>query len=127
MNNIKSSNKSFGIVFSCFFAILVILNFIKFEQIQWNYALVSLLLLISAFFYSKIFTPFNYIWLKFGNLLSRFISPIIMLILYFTIIFFTSLYLRILRKDILDLKIDKNSKTFWKIKDTKNGNMNKQF
>jgi len=61
---------------------------------------------------------------------SWFISgykPIIMFMVYCTVIFITSIMLKIFNKDILDLNINKDSKSFWKLKDKKLGDMSKQF
>jgi len=59
--------------------------------------------------------------------LGKIIAPIIMFMVYFTVIFITSIVLKIFNKDILDLNINKASKSFWKLKDKKLGDMSKQF
>ena len=57
--------------------------------------------------------PLNLIWYKFGFLLSMLFSPIILTLIYLFIIMPINLLMRILRKDPLSLKINKDKKSFW--------------
>ena len=81
MNNkeIKiGSNKSFGIVFFVFFLILALYFFYKTNHINYGLLITSLIFLVLGFMNSKILSPLNYIWFKFGLILSLIISPIVM-------------------------------------------------
>ena len=127
MKNSKSSNKSFGLVFGLVFILLFSYNLIKSEELSIHFLILSVFFLFFAFIYPKIFGPFNKIWIKLGDLLGKIIAPIVMFLVYFTIIFMTSIVLKILNKDILNLKIDKASNSFWRLKDKKLGDMSKQF
>jgi membrane-associated HD superfamily phosphohydrolase len=127
MKNSESSNKSFGLVFGLVFIILFLYNLIKFEELNIHFFILSVFFILFAFIYPKIFGPLNKIWIKFGDFLGKIIAPIIMFLVYFTVIFITSIILKIFNKDILDLNINKASKSFWKLKDKKLGDMRKQF
>ena len=127
MKNLNSSNKNFGIVFGIFFIIIFFYNYLNNNHFSFNILLVSLTFFIFAYLYPKIFTPLNNVWINIGNLLGKFIAPVVMFFIYFTIVFVTSIFLKTINKDILNLKVNKNSKTFWKARDKKIGDMNKQF
>jgi len=127
MKNSKSSNKSFGLVFGFVFILFFLHNLIKYKELNIYFFILSVFFLLFAFIYPKIFGPFNKIWIKFGNLLGKITAPIVMFLIYFTVIFITSIILKIFNKDILDLNINKTSKSFWKLKDKKLGDMSKQF
>jgi hypothetical protein len=71
-------------------------------------------------------TP-NYLWFKLGILLGRVVSPIIMVLIFFLIIFPTGLLLRLFRKDVLGLRFDKNKKTYWVHRDEPMQSMKNQF
>ena len=71
-------------------------------------------------------TP-NYLWFKFGILLGRIVSPIIMALIFYLIIFPTGLLLRLFRKDVLGLRFDKNKKTYWISRDEPMQSMKNQF
>ena len=71
---------------------------------------------------SKILTPLNKLWMKFGLLLGNIVAPIVMGIVYFGVVTPTGILLRLFGKDILMLKKNKNS-SYWLNKDNKNNNM----
>ena len=120
-----ASNKSFGIIFSIFFLILGIYPLLKHQDINIIFVLLSLLFLFLGLINSKMLTPLNSNWIKFGIFLGKFISPLVMLIIYFTIVLLTKMFLLIFKKDVLKLKF-KNEDSFW-IKVKNKTNMSKQF
>lgn len=124
MNN---SNKSFGIVFGIFFSILLAYNFYKNQSLNIYYLIFALLFFILVFLNSIILTPFNKAWIKFGELLGKLIAPIVMAFVYFLVIFPTNILLKLFGKDLLGLKINKNSKSFWILRKNKFNTMNNQF
>ena len=126
MKNSKSSNKSFGLVFGLVFILLFLYNLIKHEELNIYFFILSVFFLLFAFIYPNIFDPFNKIWIKFGDLLGKIIAPIIMF--WFILLCIYHFYcVKNFNKDILDLNINKASKSFWKLKDKKLGDMSKQF
>ena len=121
-----TSNKSFGIVFAIFFLILTIYYFLN-ENLDLSllFIILSISFLVLGLNKSKILTPLNIVWTKFGFLLGKFISPIIIAIIYFFIIFPTKLLLIVLKKDNLMIS-NKFKKSYWKSYDS-NSNLNNQF
>ena len=122
------SNKSFGIVFFLFFLILAVFFYVKNSPI----ILISILILLSVFFLisgllqSKILTPLNKIWFKFGILLGKIISPIIMGIIFFFVVTPISFLMKLLKKDILNLKFNNNN-SYWIDKTGPKSKMKNQF
>ena len=75
------------------------------------------------------FTNYNsscFIWFKFGILLGRIVSPIIMGVIFFLVVTPTSILLKIFGKDVLKLKYN-NSKTYWLDKNEPKSKMKNQF
>ena len=62
-----------------------------------------------------------------GIVLGFFISHIVMFIIYYLAFVTTGLILKLFRKDILDIKIDKNLKSYWKKRQNSNQSMENQF
>lgn len=124
----QSSNKGFGLVFSVFFLLLSLFYF-SYENNMYLYLLAtSLFFLISSFFFSKILFPFNYIWTRFGILLGKIVSPIVMMFVYFFGVFATKIFLVCFKKDILELKIDNKTISYWKNNNKNNTqSMDRQF
>ncbi len=122
----KSSNRNFGIVFFIIFFIIAFFNFFESGEIK-NWALIiSIIFLFLGLIKSKILTPINNIWFKFGIFLGNFISPIVMAVIFFVVITPISLIIKITGKDILKLKKN-NEKTYWSKKDNTKNNMKNQF
>ena len=126
-DNIKiSSNKSFGIVFFIFFLVIAILPLLNDDNIRIWSLIVSIIFLILGFLNSQILTPLNKLWFKFGILLGNFISPIVMGIVFFVIVTPTSLIMRVLGKNLLNLKKG-NKKTYWIERSKIESKMKNQF
>ena len=126
-NKIKNSNKSFGLLIAFFILILFIYLFFNTGNLNFYLIIASAIFFILGFFNSSLLTLLNKGWIKFGDLLGKFVSPIILALIYFVIIFPTKLILKICKKDILDLNLNKEAKTYWKRKETSFSNMNNQF
>ena len=122
-----SSNKSFGIVFSIFFLIIFFYQFLFKQNFNIYYLTISLIFLLLAFFYSKILSIPNFIWTKIGLLLGVIVSPIVMYLIYFLVLFPISILLKLFNKDLLKLKISKNIDSYWIFRDKNNINLNDQF
>ena len=100
----KSTNKSFGIIFFIVFFLIGIYPVFFEENIRIWSILISLVFLILGIFNSKILTPLNKIWFKFGILLGKIISPLIMAIIFFLVVTPIGIIMRVLGKDLLNLK-----------------------
>jgi len=126
-NNIKiGTNKSFGIVFFLFFLIVSLFPLFKNENIRVWSLIIAIIFLILGLLNSKFLTPLNKIWFKFGILLGSFVSPIIMGIVFFVIVTPTSIIMRVLGKNLLNLKKD-NKKTYWVERSKIQSKMKNQF
>ena len=127
MKNIKtSSNKSFGIVFFIVFIIISLYPLLNQEDIRIWSLVIAFIFFILALLNSKILTPINKIWTRFGLFLGNFISPIVMGIIFFFVVTPIGLLMRLFGKDVLNLKKNKFS-TYWIKKTDQKSRMEKQF
>jgi len=129
-NKLKiGSNKSFGIVFSIFFALITLYIFYKFKNINFLLIFLSILFLILGLIKSKLLTPLNILWFKFGIILSKIISPIIMALIFFGVVTPLALLAKLVKKDFLELDKEKNKKrlSYWIKKKKYNNSMRDQF
>ncbi len=125
--NIKSSNKSFGIVFFIVFLIIGLYPLINQDGIRIWAIIVSLIFLVLGLINSNSLTPLNKLWIKFGILLGNIISPLVLGIIFFLVVLPTGLLMRILKKNFLGLKFDKNLKSYWINKEKNLSSMKNQF
>ncbi len=127
MSKLKiGSNKSFGIVFFVFFLIIATYPLINGESIRLWAIILSVIFLILGLLNSKILTPLNLLWFKFGILLGRFVSPIVMGLVFFLVVTPTGLIMRLLKKDLLRLKKN-NRNTYWITRHVSKSDMKNQF
>ena len=127
MDDIKlSSNRSFGIVFFVFFLLIALYPLTYGGEIRAWSVIISLIFLALGLLNSKILAPLNKLWSKFGIFLGKIISPLIMGIIFFLVVTPIGLIMRLLGKDVLNLKYNKNN-SYWIEKDGPKSKMKNQF
>ena len=127
MDDIKiGSNKSFGIVFFVVFLVIATYPLINGDEIRLWFLFISIIFLFLGLINSKILNPFNKLWFKFGIFLGKIISPLIMGIIFFLVVTPIGLIMRLLNKDLLNLKFNKNS-SYWIEKNEPKSKMKNQF
>ncbi|MDC0938109.1 SxtJ family membrane protein [Pelagibacteraceae bacterium] len=126
MKKKKDTNRSFGILFFIVFSIISIWPILSGGELRlWSFIL-AIIFLIMGITKSRFLTPLNIAWIKFGELLGIIISPLIMGLVYFLVVLPMGILMRVLGKDLLRLKFNKNIETYWNKKEAKT-NFNKQF
>ena len=121
-----SSNKSFGIVFFIFFLLVSLYPLLKNENIRIWSLIIALIFLVLGLFNSKILSPLNQLWFKFGLILGKIVSPVIMGIIFFGVVTPIGVLMKILNKDLLSLKFNKE-KSYWIEKNGIKSKMKNQF
>lgn len=126
-NNIKlPTNRNFGVVFFVVF-LLISLSPLTFggDIIIWS-LVISFIFLVLGLINSKILHPLNKLWFKFGVFLGKIITPIVMALIFFLVVTPTGLIMRLLRKDLLNLKYN-NENSYWIEKTGPKSKMKNQF
>ena len=121
-----SSNKSFGIVFSIFFLLIFFYSFF-YNQVNFIFLYISFFFVFITLFKPIIFHYPNLLWSKIGIIIGLFISPIVMLLIYTIVFIPTGIIFKLLRIDLLDRKINKNLKSYWKARKESMQNFKNQF
>ncbi len=121
-----SSNKSFGIVFFVVFFLIGIYPILNNQEIRFWSIIISLIFLILGILNSKVLTPLNFAWFKLGLFLGKIVSPIIMCFIFFFVVTPIGILMRLLKKDLLKLKYNKDD-TYWIEKNDIKSNMKNQF
>jgi polyferredoxin len=123
----KKNNIIFGVVFFIFFLITGFHSVIVGEEKAvrvWS-VIFSLIFLIITITKPNFFTFPNRLWIQFGFLLGKIISPFVMGLAFFSVVTPIGMFLRILKKDIMGLKKEKSS--YWIKREYKVQSMKKQF
>ena len=122
----RSSNKSFGIVFFIVFLIIGFWPLLDISTYRLWAIIIAFTFLILGCINSKLLTPLNILWFKFGILLGKIISPLVMSIIFFIVVTPIAILMRMLKKDLLNLKYN-DSHSYWIKKDGIKSKMNNQF
>ena len=122
-----SSNRSFGIIFSIIFLIISLWPTIETKDLKIFFLIFSIAFLFLGLTKSKLLTPLNILWFKFGILLGSIIAPIVMAIIYFFIVTPTGIIMKIFNKDLLNKKFNKSLKSYWIKREKKVSSMKQQF
>ena len=127
MDDIKiGSNRSFGLVFFILFLLIAIYPLIHQDDIRTWSLIISLIFFIFGLINSKLLTPLNKIWFKFGIFLGKIISPLVMGVIFFLVVTPIAILMRLLKKDLLNLKFN-NDKSYWIEKSEPKSKMKNQF
>ena len=123
----QSSNRSFGILFFIVFLIFGVWPLKNGENLNYYFIIFSGIFLLLGLLNSKLLSPLNKIWIKFGEILGIIIAPIIMALVYFVVLTPVSLVVRVFGKDLLGLKFINKQQTYWINRKKNMGSMRKQF
>ena len=122
----RSSNKNFGIVFFVVFIIIGFWPLLDINTYRLWAIIIAFIFLALGLVNSKLLTPLNILWFKFGIFLGKIISPIVMGVIFFFVVTPIAILMRISKKDLLNLKFN-NKETYWIKKSNYKSKMKNQF
>ena len=122
----NNQNRGFGLLFFIVFLALSLWPLTKKGEINLYLISIASIFLVLGLLNSKILTPLNKIWFKFGLLLGRIVSPVIIGFIFFLVVTPTALIMRLVGKDLLNLKFNKY-KSYWIEKTGPKSKMKNQF
>ncbi len=123
----QGSERNFGIVFSLVFLFFSFYPNFSYEKIRLWSLVVSVLFFLISIFQPSILKSLNFLWFKFGILLGRIISPIIMALVFVFAIIPTGIIIRLMGKDPLQRKFLKNKNSYWIPRKISRQSMKNQF
>ena len=122
-----STNRNFGLVFFLVFLIVALWPLKYEEDVRlWSLSL-SIIFFILGILNSKLLTPLNKLWFKFGIFLGSIVSPVVMGLVYFLVVVPVGMFMRLLGKDLLKQNKIENASTYWIERDKQQSTMKKQF
>ena len=122
-----SSNRSFGFLFFVVFFVVSLWPLKSQGDLRLWAFILSLVFLVLGVLNSKLLTPLNKLWFKFGILLGSIVSPIVMGAVFFIVVTPIGLIMRLLGKDLLRINKSKPISTYWINRDKQKNSMKKQF
>lgn len=108
-----SSNRTFGLVFAAFFALIAVLPLLRGHAVRRWPLPVSALFLLAALAAPKVLAPLNRAWTALGKLLHAVINPLILGVLFYLVFAPFGWVLRRMGKDFLRLRPAPDAPTYW--------------
>jgi hypothetical protein len=108
-----SSDRSFGLVMAAVSGLVAIFPLIRGSDANWTFAILAALLLIIAIAMPRLLRVPNKWWFRFGLLLGKLTSPIVLGLIYFIVITPVAIGMRLFRRDALRLRLDPTAKSYW--------------
>jgi hypothetical protein len=109
----EPSERSFGLVFACFFIFVAGLRMLHGHADAAWWAVVAGIFALLAIFWKAPLAPLNRLWARVGRLLHAIVSPLVMGLIFFVAVVPTGLLLRLLGRDLLRLRRDPALTTYW--------------
>jgi Saxitoxin biosynthesis operon protein SxtJ len=109
----EGSDRGFGVVFAVVFLLIALWPLIHSSTPRWWALGIAAAFAIIAFVRPQLLHPMNRVWLAFGRLLHRLVSPLIMGAIFFLCVTPTGWIMRVLRKDVLSLKRQPERSSYW--------------
>ena len=109
------SDRGFGFVFATVFAIVGGFKLWAGHSMTWTgawFAAAALMLLV-ALAVPRILRPLNVLWFRFGMLLHRVVSPLVMGLMFFVAVMPVGLIMRLLGKRPLNLAFEPAAESYW--------------
>jgi hypothetical protein len=122
---VKKDNITFGIIFFILFLIIGLYPLKSFGVIRIWALIISLVILIITIIRPNLLTFITRLWIKFGILLGKIISPIVMGLVFFIVVTPIGILIRIFKKDVMGLK--RGASSYWISREYKLQSMKKQF
>lgn len=124
------SDRNFGLVMAAATAILGALPLLHGGAPHWYLLAVAAALAVLALAAPRALFPLNYLWFRFGLLLHRVISPVIIGAVFFLCVTPTGVVMRWLGKDLMQLRRRDDLSSYWIVRDPPGpapGTMTDQF
>lgn len=109
----SSSNRSFGLVFAAVFAIIGLWPWLFGGQVRVWSVFVGAAFLMVGWLRPTALAQLNRVWTRFGLLLHRIVSPVVLGVMFFVVVTPMGLVMRALGKDPLRLRFDSDARSYW--------------
>jgi len=119
--------KYFALIWAMIFFVSAFFPLVRHAAIRQERLILSIIFIIISFACPSILTGFYKIWIKIGDLIGGIVSKLIIVIMFYAIFTPVSFVLKLLNKDLLNKKIDKNIDTYWINRKIQPGSLKNQF
>ena len=110
---VMGSERSFGIVFAVVFGLIGLFPLWSGGDVRLWALAIALILVFTAYAFPQVLRVPNRLWFRFGMLLNRVMSPVVMGIIFFGTVTPTGLIMRARGKDLLRERLEPGAESYW--------------
>ena len=124
------SDRNFGLVMAAAAAVFGCLPLVRAAAPHWWLLALAAAFVALALFAPRVLFPLNYVWFRFGLLLHRVISPLVIGAVFFLCVTPIGVIMRLLGKDVLSLRRRDDLSSYWIVREPpgpERGTMTNQF
>jgi predicted membrane metal-binding protein len=110
------SDRGFGLLFCAASMLIGLWPLWHHQAVRWWAVVVSLVFGATALAAPAVLAPLKQLWMKFGWLLGKLVSPLVMAVLLYAVVTPVALVQRLFGRDALHLKLDRDAKTYWQVR-----------
>ena len=107
------SDRSLGFTFAAFFALLAVWPWLRHKSFHSGWLILSAVFLLIGWLAPGLLHPVARLWAGLGRLLQRIVNPIVTSLIFYLVFVPMGLVFRLLGKDPLRMKIERNAETYW--------------
>ena len=100
----SGSDRSFGLVFAVVFAVIALWSTPGGGEVRWWAVTMAALFAFVAVARPGLLAPLNRLWFRFGLLLGRVTTPLVLGLIFFLVVTPTALLMRLTGRDVLRLR-----------------------
>ena len=119
--------RNFGLTFTVVFTLLAALALYHRSAWGWLWIAAAAIVLSLTYLAPRALEPANELWLRFGNLLHKIVSPVILVLLYVLSIIPVGLAMKLFGRDPLSRSIDRSSTSYWVDRRNRSHSLKDQF
>ena len=109
----RTSDRRFGALFAVLFALAGLAPLLHHGHIRWWSLAVAALFCLATWLAPRALAPGNRLWFRFGLLLHRIVSPLLMAVIFYGVVTPVGLVSWRTGKDPLRLRRDSSSVSYW--------------
>lgn len=107
------SERGFGMTFAVVFAVIGLIPLLFGGSPRWWAVGTAGALLLTAAVMPGLLAPLNKVWHRIALLLHRIVSGVALILLFYGVVTLTGLVMRLLGRDLLSRRFDRNAVSYW--------------
>ena len=111
------SDRNFGFVFGAVFAIVAVWPLLDRHEPRWWALTVAAAFVLIAFVKARLLRPLNLLWFRFGMVLSRVVSPIVLGAVFFICVTPIALIMRAMGQGRAGVAPEQGCRVYWIVRE----------